>query len=160
MVPSTVCFLFLIEKDTKHYRITMDCLSFHVLLVVPAPPRILRIDSGVDNMEIHWEVSAVDPDSPVLNYLVQVTEKDGSHQWMNCARITPQKSSGSMLCVMNELKSGTEYIVRIAARNIVGYSAFTVKHSSTKPETGNNRSIYLPLKITSAQIVDNFSFQQ
>lgn len=105
-------------------------------LVVPAPPRILRIDSGVDNMEIHWEVSAGDPDSPVLNYLVQVKEKDGSYQWMNCARITPQKSSGSMLCVMNELKSGTEYTVRIAARNVVGYSAFTENHSSTKRETG------------------------
>ena len=111
-------------------------------------------------MEIHWEVSAVDPDSPVLNYLVQVKEKDGSHQWMNCARITPQKSSGSMLCVMNELKSGTEYTVRIAARNVVGYSAFTVKHSSTKRETGNNRSIHFTLKVTSAQIVENVSFQQ
>ena len=108
-------------------------------------------------MEIHWEVSAVDPDSPVLNYLVQVKEKDGSYQWMNCARITPQKSSGSMLCVMNELKSGTEYTVRIAARNVVGYSAFTEKHSSTKRETGNHRSIHLTLKATSAQIIENVS---
>jgi len=88
-------------------------------------------------MEIHWEVSAVDPDSPVLNYLVQVKEKDGSHQWMNCSRITPQKSSGSVLCVMNDLKSSKEYTVRIAARNVVGYSAFTVKQSSTKRETDN-----------------------
>ena len=87
-------------------------------------------------MEIHWKVSAVDPDSPVLNYLVQVKEKDGSHQWMNCPRITPQNSSGSMLCAVNELKSSTEYTVRIAARNVVGYSAFTVKHSSTKRERG------------------------
>ena len=158
MVPSIVCLIFLIEKDTKH--IAVDCLSFYVLSVVPVPPRILRIDSGVDNMEIHWEVSAVDPDSPVLNYLVQVREKDESHQWMNCARITLQKSSGSMLCVMNELKRGTEYIVRIAARNIVGYSAFTVKQSSTKPETGNNRSIHFPLNTTSAQIVDNVRLKQ
>ena len=111
-------------------------------------------------MEIHWQVSAIDPDSPVLNYLVQVREKDGSHHWMNCTRVTPQESSGSLLCVMNELKSGTEYIVRVAARNVVGYSAFTVKQSSTKPETGNNQSIHLPLKITSTQIVDNASFQQ
>ena len=111
-------------------------------------------------MEINWEVSVVDPDSPVLNYLVQVKEKDGSQQWMNCARITLQKSDGSMLCVMNELKSGTEYIVRIAARNVVGYSAFTVKQSSTERETGNNRSIHLHLKITSALIVDNVSLQQ
>ena len=99
-------------------------------------------------MEIHWEVSAVDPDSPVLKYLVQVKEKDGSHQWMNCAPITPQKRSGSMFCVMNELKSDTEYTVRIAARNVVGYSTFTVKHSSTKREPGNNRSIHLNLKVT------------
>ena len=110
-------------------------------------------------MEIHWEVSAFDPDSPVLNYLVQVKEKDGSHQWMNCARITLQKSNGSMLCVMNELKSGTEYIVRIAVRNVVGYSAFTVKQSSTERETGNKRSVHLTLKITSALIVDNGSLQ-
>ena len=89
-------------------------------------------------MEIYWEVSAVDPDSPVLNYLVQVKEKDGSHQWMNCSRITPQKSSSSVLCAMNDLKSSKEYTVRIAARNVVGYSAFTVKQSSTKRKTGNN----------------------
>ena len=126
--------LFLSRKPQNN--ITVD--YSHVLIVVPAPPRILRIDSGLNNMEIHWEVSAVDPDSPVLNYLVQVKEKDGSHQWMDCARITPQNSSGSMLCVMNELKSSTEYTVRIAARNVVGYSPFTVKQSSTKREKGNN----------------------
>ena len=51
MVSSIVCLIFLIEKDTNN--IAVDCLSFYVLSVVPAPPRILRIDSGVDNMEIH-----------------------------------------------------------------------------------------------------------
>lgn len=90
-------------------------------------------------MEIHWRLSAADPDSPVLNYLVQVKEKDESHQWMNCTRIALEKSSGSMLCVMNDIKSGTDYIVRVAARNVVGYSDFTVKQSSTKHGTGNNR---------------------
>lgn len=93
-------------------------------------------------MEIHWEVSAaVDPDSPVLDYLIQVKEKEGSNQWINCTRITLQKDSGSMLCVMNELKSGTEYVVRVAARNVVGYSAFTVKESSTERGTGNKRYV-------------------
>ena len=43
-----------------------------------------------------------------------------------------------MLCVMINLKSDTEYIIRVAARNIVGYSVFTVKQSSTEDATGNN----------------------
>lgn len=90
-------------------------------------------------MEIHWKASTVDPDSPVLNYLVQIKEKDETEHWMNCTRITVQKSSGTMLCVMNKLKSGTEYIVRVAARNVVGYSDFTKKQSSTKGRSGNNR---------------------
>lgn len=108
-------------------------------IVAPSPPEILEIDAGVDNMEIHWKISTVDPDSPVLNYLVQVKVKDESSQWINCTEITFQISSSSMLCVMSELKSSTDYTVRIAARNVVGYSAFTIKESSTREKKSNNQ---------------------
>lgn len=32
---------------------------------------------------------------------------------------------------MNDLKSNTAYVVRVAGRNIVGYSKFTVKEAQT-----------------------------
>ena len=38
---------------------------------------------------------------------------------------------------MNELKSNTEYTARVAARNVVGYSEFTVRHVSTDEAAGN-----------------------
>jgi len=38
---------------------------------------------------------------------------------------------------MNELETNTEYVVRLAAKNVVGYSEFTVREVSTEdaPET-------------------------
>ena len=126
----------------KHKKILLTsdlgCSGF-LFIVAPSPPEILEIDAGVDNMEIHWKISTVDPDSPVLNYLVQVKVKDESSQWMNCTEITFQISSSAMLCVMSELKSSTEYTVRVAARNVVGYSAFTIKESSTREKKSNNQ---------------------
>ena len=42
-----------------------------------------------------------------------------------------------MMCRMDELKSNTEYIVRVSARNVVGFSEFTMREVSTKEPTGN-----------------------
>ncbi|KAL9964707.1 hypothetical protein ACROYT_G028383 [Oculina patagonica] len=101
-------------------------------LVAPEAPEILRIDLGVDNMEIHWQASISKPDSPVLDYLVKVKEKDQSDRWRNCTEV--QTKDSSLMCIMNDLKSGTVYIVEVAARNVVGYSAFTeTEAQTTKP---------------------------
>ena len=70
--------------------------------------------------------------------MVQVKEKGESHEWINCTHIENQ--TGSMMCLFDELKSNTEYIVRVSARNVVGYSEFTMREVSTKEPTGNGFS--------------------
>lgn len=88
-------------------------------------------------MEIHWQASISNPISPVLEYLVMVKEKDESNWWKNCTRF--QTKDSSLMCVVNELRSGTVYIVQIAARNVVGYGLFTKTEAQTKREPGNFR---------------------
>ena len=88
-------------------------------------------------MEIHWQPSISNPESPVLDYLVRVKEKDESNWRKNCTRF--QTKGSSQMCVVNELRSGTVYIVQIAARNVVGYSPFTKTEAQTKSEAGNSR---------------------
>lgn len=56
---------------------------------------------------------------------------------MNCTQMTRETSS--MMCVMNELETNTEYVVRLAAKNVVGYSEFTVREVSTEDAPGNDR---------------------
>ena len=88
-------------------------------------------------MEIHWQASISNPQSPVLEYLVRVKEKDESKWTKNCTRF--QTKGNSKMCVVNELRSGTVYVVQIAARNVVGYSPFTKTEAQTKREPGNSR---------------------
>jgi len=77
-------------------------------------------------LKIHWKASISTLAIPVLDYLVQVQEKDEPQEWRNCTQI-----SESLTCVISDLKSDTEYIVRVAGRNAVGYSAFTEKEART-----------------------------
>ena len=88
-------------------------------------------------MEIYWQESISNPISPVLEYVVMVKEKDESNWWKNCTRY--QTKDSSLICVVNELRSGMVYIVQIAARNVVGYSPFTKTEAQTKREPGNSR---------------------
>lgn len=85
-------------------------------------------------MEIHWQASISNPEFPVLDYLVRVEEKDEPNWWKNCTRF--QTKGSSQMCVVNELRSATVYIVQIAARNVVGYSPFTKTEAQTKKEAG------------------------
>ena len=113
---------------------------FSFFTAAPAPPEILRVDSGLNDLEIHWKVIVTDPKFPILNYLVQIKEKGESQKWTNCTTITTE--ANSMMCVLGELKSNTEYVVRLSARNVAGNSEFTVREVSTKEEVqGNNRYI-------------------
>ena len=110
-------------------------ISFFFSTDVPDPPEILRIDEGLNNLKIHWKESITKPKFSILSYMVQIKEKGESHEWINCAQIENQ--TGSMMCLMDELKSNTEYIVRVSARNVVGFSEFTMREVSTKEPTGN-----------------------
>lgn len=85
-------------------------------------------------MEIHWQASICNPEFPVLDYLVRVEEKDEPNWWKNCTRF--QTKGSSQMCVVNELRSGTVYIVQIAARNVMGYSPFTKTEAQTKKGAG------------------------
>ena len=87
-------------------------------------------------MEIYWHEAISNPDSPVLDYLVMVKEKDEPDRWRNCTRV--QTSDNSLMCVVNDLRSGTVYIVQLAARNVVGYSTFTETEAETAKPAGNS----------------------
>lgn len=113
----------------------LTLISFFFSTDVPDPPEILRIDEGLNNLKIHWKESTTKPKFSILSYMVQVKEKGESHEWINCTQIENQ--TGSMMCRMDELKSNTEYIVRVSARNVVGFSEFTMREVSTKEPTGN-----------------------
>ena len=54
---------------------------------------------------------------------------------MNFTQITTKDDD--MIGVVNNLEANMKYIVRISARNIVGYGKFTVKEVSTKQVQGN-----------------------
>ena len=117
-----------------------DNWCFHFFTAAPAPPEIVRVDSGLNDLEIHWKVIVTDPKFPILNYLVQIKEKGESQKWINCTTTTTE--ANYMMCVMGMLKSNTEYVVRVSARNVAGNSEFTVREVSTKEEVqGNNRYI-------------------
>ena len=109
-------------------------LHFVLFVVVPEAPEILRIDPGIDNMEIYWQAAVSNPDGPVLDYLVRVKEKDESGNWKICTQ--HQTRSSSMMCVVNDLRSGKVYIVQVAARNVAGYSAFTEAEAETSKPAG------------------------
>lgn len=81
-------------------------------------------------MVIRWNASITHPAGPVLDYLVQVKEEDDPLRLNNCSRI--EEIASSFTCVLDNLKSGTVYFVRVAARNIVGYSDFTKEEIRTK----------------------------
>ena len=85
-------------------------------------------------MEIHWQASDSNPDSPVLDYLVMVREMGESDSWKNCTRV--HTSNRPLTCAVDDLKSGTVYFVQVAARNVVGYSEFTEREAKTKKTTG------------------------
>ena len=115
-------------------------MVFSFFTAAPAPPEIVRVDSGLIDLEIRWKVIVTDPKFPILDYLVQIKEKGESQKWMNCTTTTTE--ANSMMCVMGELQSNTEYVVRVSARNLAGNSEFTVREVSTKEEVqGNNRYI-------------------
>lgn len=100
----------------------------------------MRVDSGLNNLKIYWKVIVTDPKFPILDYLVQIKEKGESRKWINCTTTTTE--ANSMMCIMGELKSNTEYVVRVSARNVAGSSEFTVREVPTKEEVqGNNRYI-------------------
>lgn len=81
-------------------------------------------------MVIRWNASITHPAGPVRDYLVQVKEEGDPLRLKNCSRI--EQISSSFTCTLDNLKSGTVYIVRVAAFNIVGYSDFTEEEIRTK----------------------------
>lgn len=107
-----------------------------LFVVAPEAPEILRIDPGFDNLEIYWLAVVSNPESPVLDYLVRVEGKDESENWKNCTEV--QRRGSSLMCVVNDLKSGSVYVVQVAAWNVVGYSAFTETEAQTKKRAGNS----------------------
>ena len=96
-------------------------------------------------MKIHWKASVTNPSAPVSNYLVQVQEKHEPEGWRNCTQ-----TNKSLICTINDLKSNTAYDVRVAGRNIVGYSKFTVKEAQTlaSEEEGEPKGETMPNILT------------
>ena len=99
-----------------------------VFLAEPEAPLIVQINPGLNEMKIQWKESFTDPDAPVLEYLVQLREKnEQSMEWRSCTEMREP-----LTCLMTGLRSGTMYTIRVRARNVVGYSAFTIKEAETK----------------------------
>lgn len=109
---------------------SMEKRTIIEMLVEPEAPEILRVEPGFNDLKIYWKASVTNPASPVLDYLVQVKKKDESIWWKNCTQI--ETFPTSFMCFINDLKSDTMYIVRVAGRNVVGYSEFTEKKAQTK----------------------------
>ncbi|XP_068686464.1 hemicentin-2-like isoform X2 [Montipora foliosa] len=97
------------------------------MLAEPEAPLIVQINPGLNEMKIQWKESVTDPDAPVLEYLVQLREKnEQSMEWRSCTEMRKP-----LTCLMTGLRSGTMYTIRVRARNVVGYSAFTIKEAET-----------------------------
>ena len=93
-------------------------------------------------MVIRWNASITHPAGPVRDYLVQVKEEDDDPlRLKNCLRI--EEIASSFTCVLDNLKSGTVYFVRVAARNIVGYSDFTEEEIRTKDVDEGTRTSHI-----------------
>ncbi|XP_068741715.1 hemicentin-1-like [Montipora capricornis] len=111
-------------------------------LDAPKAPEVFRIETGTNKLEIQWKKLATIPHYPILYYLLQIRKKRGSYSWMNCTQITTKEDS--LIGVINNLEANMKYIVRISARNIVGYGQFTVKEASTKQIQGKNKQPVVP----------------
>ncbi|XP_068685522.1 hemicentin-1-like isoform X2 [Montipora foliosa] len=132
--------VFVIQNVNSSHKGEYECVPSNILgtgdiaamslnvLSEPEAPLIVQINPGVNEMKIQWKESFTDPDAPVLEYLVQLREKnEQSMEWRSCTEMRKP-----LTCLMTGLRKNTMYTIRVAARNVVGYSAFTIKEAETK----------------------------
>ncbi|XP_068733670.1 neural cell adhesion molecule 1-like isoform X1 [Montipora capricornis] len=111
-------------------------------LDAPKAPEVFRIETGMNKLEIQWKKLSAIPLYPILCYLVQIRKKREWNSWVNFTQITTKDDD--MIGVINNLEANMKYIVRISARNIVGYGKFTVKEVSTKQVQGKGKQPLVP----------------
>ena len=87
-------------------------------------------------IQVTWNPAPLQSGSPVTGYLAEAKEQSSS-EWLNCT--TPCGSSRQ--CTIKGLKSETDYIVRVSAKNSRGYgNPSPIKTIRTDP-TGNLATI-------------------
>jgi Fibronectin type III domain/Immunoglobulin I-set domain/Immunoglobulin domain len=85
---------------------------------VPNPPRDPEVfDWTATTMSVQWKAPDSDGGSPITGYLIEYKEKLAS-TWKQFYQPEPNKLN----TVINELRTGASYVIRIKARNVEGDS--------------------------------------
>ena len=120
----------------KLYTIIIIIIIIIVTLIITTgTPKVLtvnEVESTQNSIRIVWSSPERQPDErPILSYLLQYKKvEEGANLWQN---ISVVKNNSTVSVTVENLKIGTEYIIRIFARNIVGYSQVpTLVETSTK----------------------------
>ena len=98
----------------------------------PGKPTIRSVEVGAQHVEIYWKAPIDNGGSPVLGYFVQATKKVGSLIGTNC---TGTDNNITSLCKIDELDSGTDYVVSVLARSVVGYGEAATEEITTKSKS-------------------------
>ena len=98
-------------------------------LPTTAPPLkpVISVATGEDNIDIHWPVPG-NGGRPITRYIVQIKEREDS-EWTDCKNL--EQEGKRVSCSFRDLRSGTEYVVRVMAVNIVGESEPAVVETKT-----------------------------
>ena len=99
-----------------------------VVKTVPSKPRAVVVTAGYSRLTVTWTVPADNGNSPISDYLVQYSSNGGS-TW---TPFTDPVSSATS-CVVTGLTNGTEYIIRVYARNAIGDGPISDIPSPVKP---------------------------
>ena len=84
----------------------------------PDPPIIESIEVGSNYINVSWKQPKQNDVSPLIIVLVQARKKRQPHDWINCTDTNLAES----YCVFHQVESNTTYVIRLFARNVVGYS--------------------------------------
>jgi hypothetical protein len=97
-------------------------------LWLPPAPTGLAANSGNASVGLSWTASVVSPQTPVTDYLVQLSSDNGA-TWTTFSDVVSAATTATVIGLTN----GTAYVFRVAAVNALGQGEYTSASSSVTP---------------------------
>lgn len=98
------------------FPLSFSPILFYFTLDAPYSPQFLKCSPGVESLHITWHQQLVDITRPLLGYRIFVKENGSDHVIM-------YSNISETGCAVKNLLRAAVYLVRVEARNQVGYSS-------------------------------------
>lgn len=98
---------------------------------VPQAPTISSIEGADESVQVNWTEPSEDGGSDILDYLVQYSPSDDDFAEDATSSLTVKGSADEGKIMITGLTNGTEYDVRMRARNMAGSGAWSTVGSAT-----------------------------